>query len=75
MLRIYTNNNQEKWTTQLWRIEHPFNFGNNTSINGITLFKIRYGHTPINLPDHWTTSNPHAVNEYLQQMKTDNKIV
>jgi hypothetical protein len=74
MLRIYTNNNQEKWTTQLWRIEHAFNFGNNTSINGKTPFEIQYGHTPINLPDHWTTSNTPAVNEYLEQMKTDNKI-
>ena len=74
MLRIYTRNNQEKWTTQLWRIEHAFNFGNNTSINGKTPYEIQYGHTPVSLPDHWTPSNTPAVNEYLQQMNTDNEV-
>jgi hypothetical protein len=74
MLRIYTSNNQEKWTTQLWRIEHAFNFGHSISLNGKSPFEIQYGHAPENIPDTWTPSNTPAVNQYLEQMNIDNQI-
>ena len=71
MLRTFTENCQPaNWLSQLWRIEHAFNFVP-SSTTGRSPFEIQFGHSPRSYPMTWDESNVPMVNEYLNQLRID----
>ena len=74
MMRIFTINKQGKWTNQLRKIEHAFNFAYNQDLNGQSLFENQFGHTPTFSPkeDNKPSKYP-GVDNYLRQVRIDNR--